>query len=124
MVDKRDLKSCAERRVGSNPTTPNYFVACSKSIHPKYKHASLIFKDGDMIAVANNTIKRHAEIAVLEITKLLGYNHVTLVSVRVTKDGKLANAKPCRKCMAYINYGPIHIISILYSNAKGVIVKL
>lgn len=113
MVDTKDLKSFAVRRGGSNPSTP------------KYNHVALIFCDGEMLASSNNN-GRHAEVGAIEVAKLFKLEFIAdkliLISLRVTKRGILAMAKPCRNCqMAIKRFG---IRKVMYSNEKGVIVKL
>ena len=122
MVNARDLKSRSEKIVGSSPTTPNSYAM--QSTHRKYKHAALIFVNGILITFSNNTQEEHAETRALNIARMLGYKayDMTLMSIRVLKNGNLGMAKPCKKCMRYIRM--FRDVKILYSNAKGVIIKL
>lgn len=111
MVDTKDLKSFAVRRGGSSPSTP------------KQKHVAILLVNGRMIASSNNVYGSHAETRVIEVAKILGYkgNFLTLISLRVTRAGNLAMAKPCPSCLRAIQ--GFNISNILYSNPKGVIVK-
>ena len=126
MVDTRDLKSLAVKRGGSSPSTPKYSTyveICKLSKNPKNKHATVIFKNGTLICFANNSGKYHAEVKALQIAKIYGYKRdLVLISLRVTKTGELTMAMPCPKCLRYIQQ--YKDITVMYSNEKGVIVKL
>ena len=126
MVDKRDLKSCAERRVGSSPTTPtliSYAKLAANSTHPKYKHAALVFHNGILVGWSNNVGKHHAEVRAITVAKMYGYkSNLTLLSLRLGKEGTLRLAKPCNSCYLYCKkHG---VTTILYSTDKQNIVKM
>lgn len=109
---------------GSSPSTPSYSELCMKSRHRKWKHATIIFVDGVLVMHANNTQEEHAEVRALNAARMLGYKayDMTLMSLRVTKAGKLAMAKPCRSCLKYMSM--FRDIKIFYSNERGIIRKL
>jgi hypothetical protein len=130
MADTKDLKSFSRKgSVGSNPTTPiypwknHYVTICFKSTHPKFKHAALVFHKEELVGYANNKGKEHAEVRALQVARLHGYTKdLILISLRVTKTGRLALAKPCVGCLFYIK---VHggVSKIMYSNDKGRLVK-
>lgn len=129
MVDTRDLKSRAERRAGSNPATPTLIPyakmveVADSSTHPKHKHAALIFHNGLLVGWANNQGNEHAEIRALKVCKILGYKKsLTLLSVRISRAGKLKLAKPCGPCMVQIKKRGV--ACILYSTDDGMVVRL
>ena len=124
-VNASDLKSDGVILKGSTPFTPiNYYTAIAiKSKHPKYKHAAIVFHNQEIICHANNSNDQHAEVRALEIARILGYTRdLTLLSLRVTKTGKLALAKPCFSCFLYIKLTG-GVSKILHSNERGMIVK-
>ena len=124
MANTIDLKSIAERLKGSSPFTPkNFYVNIAvKSTHPKFKHAAIIFHNGEMIAWANNKGNHHAEVRAIEVATLYGFKKdLVLVSVRVTKNGRLALAKPCLGCLFHAKMKGIK--TILYSTNKQTIIK-
>lgn len=125
MVNARDLKSRTEKFDGSSPSTPifSYAKLAAKSNHPKYKHAAIVFHNGDMVGWANNLGNHHAEVRALTIAKMYGYKkNLTILSVRIGKEGTLRLAKPCYKCYLYCKQHGV--TTILYSTDKQNIVKM
>jgi hypothetical protein len=89
--------------------------AASKSTHHCQKHATIVFRGGAVLAVANNNERFHAEVRALRGLK--DASGTVLVSVRVGKDGGFRNAYPCDKCMDYIRARGVSIIH--YSSDWG-----
>lgn len=115
---------------GSNPSTPTNLIPYSKlteiaanSTHPKHKHAALVFHNGELVGYANNLGNYHAEVRALQVAKMYGYKtDLTVLSIRISKSGKLKLAKPCDSCMTYMRKRGI--ACILYSTDDGTIVRL
>lgn len=94
------------------------FALTSPSKH--WKHFCIIFRGGCVIGQASNTYEMHAEIRALKRVK---YHHnLTVLSVRVNRDGELKNAKPCEDCMKVLLSSGVK--TILFSNDEGQIERL
>jgi tRNA(Arg) A34 adenosine deaminase TadA len=103
-----------------------------RSLHAKSKHAAIVFHKGEIIAIANNSKEKHAEIRALEIARInFGYLYeqgdffstdAVLISIAITKTGKLKLAKPCPKCLAYLKLQEYK--TIYYSTNNQTIIKL
>lgn len=94
-----------------------YMSFVLKSDHPKHKHAALVFQDGELVTWANNTKEEHAEVRAIRIAKILGYtDNLTLISIALTKAGRLKLAKPCVSCHWYIKI--CNIKTVLYSTRE------
>lgn len=109
-----------------NLSTDLAISIAKNSSHPKHKHAALIFCDGELIVYANNHGNYHAERKALDICHMLGYfapgYKLVLISIAITKGGKLKLAKPCRNCEYYIRKKKIE--QVFYSTKEQRIVKL
>lgn len=88
----------------------------SRSPH-NFQHAVLVEKGGAVIAVGYNTGGRHAEVEALNKLWPSKRSGTRILSVRFTRTGKLAMAKPCRKCQAYLLQNGIK--KVTYSNSAG-----
>lgn len=117
--------------LGSLIEINNLVGVAANSTHPKYRHAALVFIDGQLVGYANNKGNSHAEYRAIEVAKLHGYgrkypyfnNHnIILLSIRITKGGKLALAKPCIKCQRLCQ--KLGIKNILYSTNNHTIVRM
>lgn len=94
----------------------------SKSTHPKHRHVALIFHEGILLAWSNNSREFHAEARAIEIAKILRYKtNLTLISIAITKGGKLKLGKPCIKCQQKISRAKIK--NVYYSTKEQMIVK-
>jgi hypothetical protein len=70
---------------------------------------------------------RHAEMDVIQKlfknNKIKRQRNITLIVIRIDKDGNLRNSMPCSKCIDYMltsNQRRLHrIVNIYYSNADG-----
>jgi deoxycytidylate deaminase len=84
-------------------------LAC-RSDHEHYRHGALVLKGGNIIARGYNKGVKHAEVAALEKLDPEARKGCTVISIRVTKGGKLAMAKPCCKCEAYMREHGVHAV--------------
>jgi tRNA(Arg) A34 adenosine deaminase TadA len=95
-----------------------------QSTHPRHRHVALIFLEGILLASANNNVDNHAEARAIEVAKIVhGYipDGCILVSIAITKAGKLKLAKPCKNCAIRIDN--VGIKNVLYSTKEGRIVN-
>lgn len=103
-----------------------YVQLAKNSTHPKHKHVALIFVNGILVTFANNVSNNHAEIRALDRARLIFMgdypDDLMLVSIAITKDGKLKLAKPCKRCEANIKRRGIK--HVRYSTKAGRIISL
>lgn len=70
-----------------------------KSDHTQFRHATLLFRGGALIATGYNYGKKHAEIMALNKVKHKNGAHGAVAfNVRLTKLGTLAMSAPCLEC--------------------------
>jgi cytidine deaminase len=81
-----------------------------------YRHIAIVFQAGNVLAMATNE-SRHAEVAALSKVDPIKRIGTTVLSVRVRKDGSLANGKPCEACEAFMReYG---VKKVYWSDGSG-----
>ena len=88
-----------------------------RSDHPDYRHAAIVIRGGAQISIGYNHGWRHAEIVALGSiwpNKRIG---ARVWSLRFTKTGRLAMAKPCPRCEEFMRRAGIRAVH--YSNACG-----
>lgn len=71
-----------------------------KSPYKNWQHAAIVFRGGAVVGFATNTKNLHAEVRA--INKVVNKTNLTLVSVRVNKEGQLRLAYPCYECLQYM----------------------
>lgn len=81
-----------------------------KSDHEHFKHSALVLKGGNIISSAYNKGVKHAEQFALDKLPPEQRKGCTVISIRVTKGGKLAMAKPCKKCEAYMRAHGVYAV--------------
>lgn len=108
--------------------SPSLKRVARRSTHSQFFHAAQVKAGGAVLATANNTggyfhdAYGHAETRACRVAWASGHNlkGATVISIRVTKTGKLANAKPCGQCVANMReYG---IRKVVYSTASEALV--
>jgi len=75
---------------------------CPKSGHKIFRHFAAVVKGGAIIAVAVNRNERHAEVNALNQLWPNKRKNSIVWSIRMTKTGKISNAKPCDECLPYL----------------------
>lgn len=88
-----------------------------KARHQAHRHAAVVYRGGCVVSTGVNHDTIHAEVQAL---KKLWPDHrrgTTVVSIRMTRGGKLGLAKPCAECEAYMREAGVK--TVLYSNAQG-----
>lgn len=91
--------------------------ASRKSHFDTYQHAVLVVAGGAVKAVGYNTQQHHAEVHALQKLWPSERKNCKIFSVRFTKTGKLAMAKPCDECQKYLKANGIK--KVTYSDSSG-----
>jgi deoxycytidylate deaminase len=96
--------------------------AAGKARHAYFRHAALVLKGKRIVAVGSNHEGTHAEAAALVAVTYVGpfkrsYKGLDLLSIRVTRAGKLAMARPCDNCMKLIREAGIR--RVYFTDADG-----
>ena len=93
-----------------------------KSPHPHFKHGTLIFRGGALIATGYNHDDRHSEEVALG--KLWpGYARgSTVVNIRIKPSGRVGMARPCPRCLKILLDNRIK--RCYYTNAEGKLEEL
>lgn len=89
------------------------------------QHAAIVFKGGAVQACASNTPEDHAEVRALNNMFTYGLedmDHLTLLSIRLSRQGLLRNAKPCINCVKYMREHGVK--TVLYSTETGEIERM
>ena len=86
-----------------------------KSDHQHFRHGAIVLKGGSIVATGYNKATEHAEVNALKKLDPRKRKGATIISVRVTKGGKLAMAKPCPECEKYIKESGVK--SVIWSDA-------
>jgi tRNA(Arg) A34 adenosine deaminase TadA len=101
-----------------------------------YRVAAVLYKGGAILRCAANSIKfigyrknifpfeptRHAEVSVIHNMPRDVSAKCSLLVVRVSKEGTLVSAKPCKACFEAIQQACIS--KLYYSNYEGDIIKI
>ena len=86
-----------------------------------YRHVAIVTRGGCVLAVGVNAYTTHAEVVALDQLAFSNRKGVTIISLRIRKDGSLAMAKPCPSCTRYMReYG---VKKVMYSCSNGTIIK-
>lgn len=93
-----------------------------KAQHTFALHAAIVQRGGAIVSTGYNHDYIHAEINALKDMWPSKRKGCRVWSIRVTKGGKLANAKPCDSCETYMRHWGIK--TVWYSNESGEIVRM
>lgn len=94
----------------------------SKSRHASHRHSAMVYRGGNLVSSGVNHDSVHAEVQAL---KKLWPNHridTTVVTIRMTKGGRLGMAKPCPICEAYMRGAGVK--KVIYSDASGQMITM
>src|SRR5512138_3045127 len=94
----------------------------AKSKHTAHKHAAVVYRGSNIVATGVNHDEVHAEVQAL---KKLWPDHrtgTTVVSIRMTRGGKLGMAKPCKACEEYMRKAVVK--KVIYSTNDGQMVRM
>lgn len=94
----------------------------NRSTHKDYTHAAIVVRGGAVVAMASNHGTAHAEVRAL--SRLWPSERVgtRVYSLRFTKTGRLAMAKPCEKCESYMRR--MGVKSCTYSTQAGTLERM
>lgn len=94
----------------------------AKSLHPVAFHAAIVKRGGAIVAAGYNGGIIHAEMHALK--KIWPSERVgtTIWSIRITRGGRLAMARPCDKCMEFIKESGVK--AIVYSTHARTLVRI
>lgn len=90
-----------------------------KSTHASFFHGAVLIKGSNILSVAPNRGTKHAEIGCLDKIWSSEAKNCTLLSIRITKGGLLANAKPCYDCEQALREAGIR--KVMYSTCDRTI---
>lgn len=88
-----------------------------KARHKTHHHACLIYRGGALVAMGVNHDTVHAEVAALNSLWPSERRGTKVISIRMTRAGKLSMAKPCEACEAYLRENGVKLV--LYSTREG-----
>jgi deoxycytidylate deaminase len=130
--DKPDWGSEFQSRMlalrGSEPSNQRIIMLklarklTKKSKHKFAFHACIVQRGGAIVATGYNHGKIHAETNALNQLWPSERDGCKVWSFRVTRGGRLAMAKPCTRCEAYLRENGIK--AVYYSNDTGEIERM
>lgn len=91
----------------------------SRSTNPDYKHAAIVLRGGALVSTGYNHDDRHAEVVALSDLWPNKRHGTKLWSLRYTRTGRLAMAKPCIRCEEFLRSCGVRVV--YYSNSDGLI---
>lgn len=89
----------------------------TKSDHEQFKHATLVFRGGTLIAQGWNYGPSHSEVHAIEKAWGNRRKNLSILNIRIRRDGSFGNARPCETCWAYCKENRVHTVT--YSTGKG-----
>lgn len=93
-----------------------------KSGHKWAKHAALVLKGGAVVATGFNHEWNHAEVSALQKLWPNKRRGTTVWSIRLTRTGRLAEAKPCPACDQFLRENGVK--AVVYSTQDGRIERM
>lgn len=93
----------------------------AKAGHEWAHHAVIVFRGGNPVATGHNHGHLHAEFNALNSLWPKERRGTTVLSIRVTKSGKLSMARPCPKCYQFMLDNGVK--NVVYSDSNGELVK-
>lgn len=90
--------------------------------HPWAYHVALMVRKSRIISIGINYAWNHAEEDAIGKCPAGLRKECVLYSIRISKGGKVSNAKPCKECQELIEREGIQLV--MYSNELGNIVQL
>jgi deoxycytidylate deaminase len=92
------------------------------SPHPRFWHAAIVLKGGAVLSSGYNHDGLHAEVVALSKLWPSKRRGVTVLSLRMGRDGKLSMARPCPKCEKFcLDNG---VSKVYFTDRKGEIQEL
>lgn len=93
-----------------------------KAQHTFALHAAIVQKGGAVVATGYNHNWVHAETMALGKLWPSQRKGTKVWSIRVTRGGRLANAKPCKDCESYMRRSGVKVV--WYSDDTGQMVRM
>lgn len=93
-----------------------------KARHKAHRHAALVYKSGALVSQGVNHDEVHAEVGALKKLWPSERKDTTVVSVRMTRGGRLGIAKPCPECERYMKENGVK--KVIYSDEDGQMVTM
>lgn len=81
-----------------------------RSDHRNFRHGVVVMRGGSIIATGANRSFEHAEVNALKKIAPENRRGCKIISIRVTKTGKLAMAKPCPECEQYLRENGVKVV--------------
>lgn len=88
-----------------------------KARHKAHRHAVIVYRGSNIISTGVNHDEIHAEVSALRRLWPSERKGTKVVSLRMTRGGRLGMAKPCPECEAYMRREGVKLV--LYSNEQG-----
>lgn len=95
---------------------------CQKSHHHQHHHGAIVVAGGAIKAVGYNHGQIHAEIHALKKLWPSERKNVKLYSLRFSKGGKWAMAKPCANCEKFLREAGVKVV--YYTTESGNMEKM
>lgn len=92
-------------------------LLAQNSNHDSYWHGAVAMRGGCVVGIGYNHGEKHAEEMALQNIWPNKRKGVKVISVRITRTGRMSMAKPCPKCEAYMKQHGVK--SVLWSNHDG-----
>lgn len=93
-----------------------------KAKHKAHKHAVLVFRGSNVIATGFNHDEIHAEVQALKKLWPSERRGTRVVSLRMTRGGRLGMAKPCPECERFMRDHGVKLC--IYSDDSGQMVRM
>lgn len=94
----------------------------AKSTNKRYRHVAIVERGGSIVAVGWNHFEIHAEYHALNKLWPSEVRGTKVWSLRFTKTGKLAMAKPCPTCETFLKKWGVK--AVWYSTAEGTVKRM
>lgn len=85
--------------------------------HPLNKINKLIFRDSGKIHIEKKVCAELDLFLKLKNTTNIPYNKITVINIRIDRNGEIKNSKPCNSCKSLITY--MQPRKLVYSNDFG-----
>lgn len=91
-----------------------------KARHKWAHHVAIVMRGGNIIATSTNYDSTHAEVAALNNLWPSERRGTKVYSIRVSRSGQFAMAKPCPNCERYMRESGVK--TVYYTDPNGIMV--
>lgn len=88
------------------------------SSHKQHLHSTLILRGGKPVSYASNKNFHHSEVRALNKLWPSKREKVTIINIRIRRNGTIGLSKPCERCMKYLRKNKVG--RIWYSVSENV----